>query len=144
MLVFPIVFTNFTWYQVLVGFLIMHCCSGILLSFVAVLGHFVPQTSFPKLNSENKIENSWSEHQLEATIDFSPKSKLINWITGGLNTHVAHHLFPEICHCHYYEITQIIENYCSENNYPYKKESLGNALKSHFQYLKILGESKLK
>ncbi|HEX2629911.1 MAG TPA: fatty acid desaturase, partial [Chitinophagaceae bacterium] len=84
----------------------------------------------------------WSEHELEATIDFAPSSRLINWITGGLNTHVAHHLYPSVCHTHYYAITPIIEQYCREQGYPYRKESLGNALISHFRFLKMLSVKK--
>ena len=140
MLILPVIFTDFFWYEVLLGFLIMHLFSGILLSLVAVLGHFVPQTSFPIPNEQGKIDTSWSEHQLHATIDFAPQSKVVNWITGGLNTHVAHHLFPEICHCHYLSITPIIESYCKEHGYHYQKETMGNALASHFRYLKKLGE----
>ena len=137
----PILFTDFSWQEVLLGFMIMHAVSGILLSFVAVLGHFVPQTSFPIPNAQAQINSSWSEHQLHATIDFAPHSRIINWITGGLNTHVAHHLFPHICHCHYRAITPIIEDYCRQYGYRYQKESIVNAVQSHFKYLYHLGKA---
>jgi linoleoyl-CoA desaturase len=133
----PFLFTSIGLKKIIALFLIMHMAAGLLLSFVAVLGHFVEGTSFPEPENET-IASSWSEHELEATIDFAPKSRIVNWITGGLNTHVAHHLFPSICHVHYYDLTKIIETYCSENNYQYKKDSLYGGLKSHFSYLKRL------
>ncbi len=136
-IILPWILTPLSIWQVLGLFLLMHAAGGLLLSIVAVLGHFVEGPSFPSVEN-GVIDNSWSEHELEATIDFAPKSRIINWITGGLNTHVAHHLFPRMCHVHYYTVTQIIERYCRENGYSYKKESLAGALLSHFKYLKKL------
>ncbi len=137
MLVVPWLFTSLSFISVVGYFFILHFAAGLLLSFVAVLGHFVDGPSFPDA-PDGLIENSWSEHELEATIDFAPRSRIINWITGGLNTHVAHHLFPGICHIHYYNLTRIIEDYCQQNNYQYNKESLSGGLSSHFRYLKKL------
>jgi linoleoyl-CoA desaturase len=107
---------------------------------VALLGHFVEGPSFPKENEAGVIDNSWSEHELEATIDFAPKSRITNWITGGLNTHIAHHLFPKMCHIHYYRITPIIRQYCEDNHFIYQSESLDKALSSHMRYLKKLSQ----
>ena len=137
MLVLPVLFTDMSLTVVIALFMLMHCAAGLLLSTVAVLGHFVEGPSFPE-PVNGVIANSWSEHELEATIDFAPSSRIINWITGGLNTHVAHHLYPQICHIHYYQMTRIIEEHCNKNGYPYKKESFFNALASHFRYLKKL------
>jgi linoleoyl-CoA desaturase len=138
-LVFPIVFISMPAGMILALFFIMHFSAGLLLSIIGVVVHFVEGTSFP--NPENgKLDNSWSEHELEATIDFAPSSKLINWITGGQNTHVAHHLYPHICHVHYYAMTPIIEKFCRQNGYPYKKESLWGAIRSHFRYIKRLSK----
>lgn len=137
MIVLPALFTDLSFTAILGLFMIMHFAAGLLLSFIAVLGHFVEGPSFPQ--PENGIlPTSWSEHELEATIDFAPSSRIVNWITGGLNTHVAHHLYPQICHSHYYAITPIIENHCRENGYAYKKETFSSALYSHFRYLKQL------
>lgn len=140
-LIVPWLFTSLSFLQVLGLFFIMHLAAGSLLSIVALLGHFVDGPSFPE-PVNGLIDNSWSEHELEATIDFAPNSRVINWITGGLNTHVAHHLFPKICHIHYYKITSIIAQYCNHNGYPYKKESLLNAMISHLRYLKKCSKPK--
>jgi linoleoyl-CoA desaturase len=138
-IVLPILLTPLTALQVIGLFLVMHAAAGLLLSFIAVLGHFVEGPSFPE--AENGIiPKSWSEHELEATIDFAPSSKVINWITGGLNTHVAHHLYPQVCHTHYYAMTPIIEKFCMDNGYPYKKETFSSAIASHFRYLKKLSK----
>ena len=139
MIVLPAMFTPLSLLSVIGYFFIMHFAAGMLLSIVAVLGHFVEGPSFPEATN-GLIDNSWSEHELEATIDFAPKSKIVNWMTGGLNTHVADHLFPDVCHAHYYQITGIIEAYCRANNYPYKKETLAGALRSHYRFMKALSK----
>lgn len=136
-IVLPWLFTSLTLLQVLVLFFIMHLFGGMLLSIVAVLGHFVEGPAFPTAE-HGIINNSWSEHELEATIDFAPQSRVVNWITGGLNTHVVHHLFPRMAHIHYFNVTPIIEDYCRQTGYPYRKESLLSAIKSHVRYLKKL------
>ena len=130
-------FTDFTLGQILLLFLFMHAVGGILLSVVAVLGHFVEGPSFPEPVDE-KIPGNWAEHELAATIDFAPQSATVNWITGGLNTHVAHHLFPRMSHVHYRSVTKIIQQYCQTNGYAYHSESFPAALQSHFRYLKRL------
>ncbi len=136
-LILPCWITDLTLLQSIGFFFLMHAAAGLLLSFVAVLGHFVEGTSFPDV-PDGKIDNSWCKHELEATIDFAPKSKLVNWITGGLNTHVAHHIFPQVSHVHYYNLTIIIEEYCKANNLDYKKDTLAGGFRSHFRYLKRL------
>jgi linoleoyl-CoA desaturase len=143
MIVLPVVFTSIPWYNVLLLFLLMHAVGGLLLSIVAVLGHFVMGPVFPEAK-DGVLPTSWSEHELDATIDFAPSSRIVNWITGGLNTHVAHHLYPQICHTHYYAITPIIEKYCRENGFNYRKESLINALFSHYKFLKMLSQKEVE
>lgn len=138
----PLIFTPLSFFQVLGLFITMHMAAGILLSTVALLGHFVEGPVFPK-TEDGLIDNSWSEHELDATIDFAPESKIVNWITGGLNTHVAHHLFPKMCHIHYYNVTPIIREYCQRNGYVYKQESFKGALSSHIRHLKKLSRSSL-
>lgn len=141
MIALPALLTTIPLLHIILFFLLMHAAGGILLSLVAVLGHFVIGPAFPEANN-GVLDTSWSEHELDATIDFAPSSRIINWITGGLNTHVAHHLYPNICHVHYYAITPIIEAYCRENGFHYRKESLGNAIMSHFKFLSALAKGR--
>jgi linoleoyl-CoA desaturase len=139
MVVLPALLTPLSWGQAILFFLLMHAAGGLLLSTVAVLGHFVEGPVFPEAK-DGILSTSWGEHELEATIDFAPKSRLAHWVTGGLNTHVAHHLFPQVCHAHYFGLTQVIAGYCRKNGYPYRAETLPAALRSHFRFLAKLGK----
>jgi linoleoyl-CoA desaturase len=137
MIIFPAWIINIPLSTVLTGFLIYHIVAGILLSTVVVLGHCVEGAEYTAPDEDGIIQNSFMQHEWNATYDCSTSSRLLHWITGGLNTHLAHHLFPKLCHCHYLDITKIIKEHCAEHNVNYQHYSLGDAVISHFNFLKI-------
>ena len=104
------------------------------------MAHTVEGTTHPLPNAEDTIENDWAIHQLNTTIDFSPKNKFITWYVGGLNYQVEHHLFPRVCHVHYPEISKIVKETSAEYGAPYLvNETFFKALKSHLSALKRFG-----
>lgn len=136
----PILRTEFTWWQVLVGFFIMHWVAGCILSTVFQLAHVVEGTEQPLPNEDGVIENDWVIHELQTTADFGRDNLLLSWYAGGLNFQIEHHLFPNICHIHYRKIAPIVESTAREFGYPYNaKPSLAAALSSHIKRLKQLG-----
>ena len=137
MIIFPTWIINIPLLTVLVGFLIYHVVAGILLSTVVVLGHCVEGAEYSAPDKNGIIQNSFMQHEWNATYDCSTNSKVLHWITGGLNTHLAHHLFPKLCHCHYLAVTRIIKEHCAEHHVNYQHYSLGDAIISHFNFLKI-------
>ena len=50
----------------------------------------------PVPEKDGSLKNTWAIHQLKTTVNFSPKNRIINWFTGGLNHQVEHHIFPNI------------------------------------------------
>ena len=116
MIIFPAWIINIPLSAVLIGFLIYHIVAGILLSTVVVLGHCVEGAVYTAPDEDGIIQNSFMQHEWNATYDCSTNSKLLHWITGGLNTHLAHHLFPKLCHCHYLAVTRIIKEHCAEHH----------------------------
>ena len=137
MIVFPAWIINIPLSTVLAGFLIYHMVAGILLSTVVVLGHCVEGAEYTAPDENGIIQNSFLQHEWNATYDCSTNSTALHWITGGLNTHLAHHLFPKLCHCHYLAVTKIIKEHCAEHQINYPHYSLGDAIISHFNFLKI-------
>ena len=137
MIAFPAWIVNIPLSTVLVGFLIYHIVAGLLLSTVVVLGHCVEGAEYTAPDENGIIQNSFMQHEWNATYDCSTNSRLLHWITGGLNTHLAHHLFPKLCHCHYLAVTKIIKEHCSEYNVKYQHYSFGDAIVSHLNFLRI-------
>lgn len=140
-LVLPLVLAPYAWWQVLIGFVVMHALTGLILSLIFQPAHVIPETEFTGADHGHKMEHGWAEHQLMTTANFAPKNKVLTWFIGGLNYQIEHHLFPNICHIHYPAIAQIVRQTAEEYNLPYHVEkTFAGALWSHAKMLKRLGE----
>ncbi|PRY14270.1 linoleoyl-CoA desaturase [Pontibacter ummariensis] len=144
MLVAPTLLFGIPFWEVLVGFLLMHFVAGIILSTVFQLAHTVEGTSHPLPNASGAIENDWAIHQLNTTANFSRKSKLLSWYVGGLNFQIEHHLFPRICHVHYPALAGIVKETAAEYGIPYiESRTLMQAVRSHVNTLHRFGRLRL-
>lgn len=128
------------WWQVVVGFLLMHLVAGLILSVVFQMAHTVEETEFPVPDASGNLENSWAVHQLKTTMNFARGNKWLSWYVGGLNYQVEHHLFTRICHVHYPAISEIVKKTANEFGVPYlEKRTFWEAFKSHVSLLKKHG-----
>ncbi len=138
--VLPAVLLPLTWWQITVGFLVMHYVGGFILAIIFQPAHVIDGTEYPMPDDEGKMENSWAVHQLLTTTNFANKNRLLNWYVGGLNFQVEHHLFPNICHVHYRKISPIVQRTAEEFGLPYKSQpTFIGALLGHAKLLKQLG-----
>ena len=138
-IVLPVLTTKFGWMDVIVAFFVMHFVVSVFLTFTFFISHHIQEISYVRANEDTHvIENSWLSHQINTTIDFHPKSYIAHFIFGGFNTHIAHHIFPEICHIHYPTLTQIIKETLEENKvgHWYKSFTFLQGMKSHILHLK--------
>ncbi len=116
---------------------------GVMLAVVFQLAHCVEEAYFaPDAPPAELKLKGWAQHQVETTVDFAPKNKLISWYVGGLNFQIEHHLFPKICHVHYPAIAKIVEDTSAEFGVSYYSHpTFFGALASHYRWLKMLGRS---
>ena len=57
------------------------------------MAHCVEEADFPEPREDTgRIDSSWAVHQVETTVDFAPRSRVLAWLVGGLNCQVEHHL----------------------------------------------------
>ena len=64
---------------------------------------------------------------------------MAHYIFGGFNTHIAHHLFPNISHIHYPALTRIIRDTLNEHGLPvYQSYSFFKGIGSHLAHLNRL------
>ena len=140
-LILPIVVLDVAWWQVLVGFGVMHLAKGLVLGLVFQLAHVVEGTSFPLPDASGTMQEAWAVHQLRTTANFAPRSRLAAFVCGGLNRQIEHHLFPKVCHIHYPALTRIVKQTAQEFGLPYlENQSFASALYSHFCMLQTLGQ----
>ncbi len=114
---------------------------GVVLSVVFQLAHCVEEAAFP-MPAENtgRMETAWAVHQVETTVDFARKSRLLSWLIGGLNFQIEHHLFPRICHVNYPALSKVVEETCRDFAVKYTEHpTLGAGLASHFRWLRRMG-----
>lgn len=130
--------TYFSLSEFFVGFAIVHVTFSLTLAAIFQLAHVMDECDFPMIDKEKLVlDRDWAHLQLSTTTNFAMKNKLVTWFAGGLNYQVEHHLFPNISHTYYPEISPILEKTCKEFDYPYYAiPTYRGAIKSHFKALK--------
>lgn len=139
-IVIPILVLSIAWWKILIGFFIMHYTAGLILSIVFQLAHVVEKTDMPLPDDTGSMKNTWAIHQLFTTVNFGTTNRFINWFTGGLNHQVEHHIFPNISHIHYNQLSKIVKQTAKECQLPYHEYiTTRAAIAAHFRHLREMG-----
>lgn len=137
--IIPIVVFQVSFKLILAYFLVGHFVNGLFLALIFLTGHLTINTAYPVVK-ENTVHKNWAHHVISTTGDYGTTTNLLQWLVGGINLHIAHHLFPSICHVHYKKVSPIIKRVATKHGLVYREiPSFTNALKSHFSLLKALG-----
>lgn len=129
------------WWCVLVLYGIASFVQGVSLSVVFQMAHCVEDAEFPEPRAETgRIETTWAIHQVQTTVDFAPRNRLLTWFVGGLNFQIEHHLFPHVCHVHYPALAKLVQETCREFALKYRAcKSLTAGVASHYRWLRQMG-----
>lgn len=139
-LIIPLLVIHEPAWQIVAGFIAGNFLMGITLGIVFQVTHLSDHTVFAEPDATGQVQHSYPEHILKTTADFCADNKVITWISGGLNLHVAHHLFPKISQQHLPAITKIVKHTAAEYGLVYKEyPTVLAALRSHLRLLKRLG-----
>lgn len=139
-LIIPLIILPVAWWVIVAGFLSLHFVAGFILSAIFQPAHVMPSSEYPMPDDSGNLENNWAVHQILTTANFAPTSRWFSWLIGGLNFQVEHHLFPNISHVHYRNISAIVKGTAEEFNLPYNSQkSFFAALVTHGKMLKHLG-----
>lgn len=140
LLVFPLLYSGQSQQMVLTGFLCMHLSQSLLLLFTFLMTHHVERTSYPTTDQNGQINASWLMNQVKSSNDMDPFSKTANFIWGGFNNHIAHHLFPHYHHIYYPEINKILYPILQKNNIQPNHTTYWGGIVSHLKLLKRMGQ----
>ncbi|MET0637130.1 MAG: acyl-CoA desaturase [Chitinophagaceae bacterium] len=144
MLILPILVIDAPAWQVIAGFIAGNLVGGIALGVIFQVTHLSDYTVFVEPDQEGVIPTTFPMHIMRTTSDFATGNKIVTWISGGLNIHVAHHLFPKISQVHLPAIAKILKETAFEFNVPYKEyPTVLAAIKSHLRLLKKLGSKEM-
>jgi linoleoyl-CoA desaturase len=126
--------------QIVGGFLIVHVIAGSIITHVLQVEHLNTSSELVSPDKKGLVHKSWAKNQLEGTANFSCRNRLFNWYIAGVNYQVEHHLFPRINAVHYPAISAIVKETAEEFGLKYICfDSFGEAVRSHYRLLKILG-----
>ena len=131
-------------WAVLVVYAIAAFVSGVVLSVVFQLAHCVGEADFPAPvhapDGNERMQTDWAVHQVQTTVDFARRNRVLAWFLGGLNFQIEHHLFSRICHIHYPALAKVVEDASREFGVRYAAhKSFFSAFASHFRWLVIMG-----
>ncbi len=139
----PWAFGDLPFWQVLAAWALVHMAVSVFVAFTFFISHHVTELNYVGSGeSHDLVFDSWIHHQITTTIDFEENSAFANFLFGGFNLHVAHHVFPEISHEHYPAMTIMIRDVLAKNNASdwYKSFTFTEGCLSHLQHLKNVAE----
>ena len=125
--------------EIILCFLGMHALVGLVISLVLLSSHFIENVYYYAKTENLKLPSSWSMHQLLTTADIAPENKFANFLLGGLNANVIHHIFPTVHHCHLIPMVKILKQTAQDFGVPYHSYAYFTAIKLHFTFLKRMG-----
>jgi len=133
----------FPWWQVVIGFFIVMLTVGLTTGIVFQLAHIDEKADFPEPEGNPPhIDNEWAIHEVETTVNFAPRNRLLNLYIGGLNFQIEHHLLPHICHLNYPRLAPIVRATCEEYGIQYNSyDTWREAFTSHWRELRTLGRA---
>jgi len=135
-LLLPIIFSLQHWSIVLIGFFCMHIFQSLFLLFTFFMTHHVEATQYPVTDAKGYITTSWLMNQVKSSNDMHPFSPTANFILGGFNNHIAHHLFPHYHHIHYPQLSRILYSILQEHHIQPNQTTYWGGIVSHLKLLK--------
>jgi linoleoyl-CoA desaturase len=136
----PIMFSEQSGPVVVAGFLVMHLLQSLFLLLTFFMTHHVEGLEYPTVGDDGLINTSWVMNQIKSSNDMHPFSYAANFILGGFNNHVAHHLFPHVHHIYYPELNTILYRQLIANGIEPKQTTYWGGIVSHLKRLRRMGK----
>ncbi|CAJ0568102.1 unnamed protein product, partial [Mesorhabditis spiculigera] len=103
-----------SWPLRIAFFLISQGGAGFLIGHVVTFNH----NSVDKYPANSRILNNFAALQILTTRNMTP-SPFIDWLWGGLNYQVEHHLFPTMPRCNLGKCSELVKQFCKDTKLPY-------------------------
>ncbi len=141
LLVVPLLFSRQSWSVVLTGFVLMHLLQSLFLLFTFFMTHHVESTAYQETDDHGTINTSWLMNQVRSSNDMHPFSKTANFLLGGFNNHIAHHLFPNVHHIYYPKLNVILYSMLQEHQIVPNQTSYLGGIVSHLRLLRKMSRA---
>lgn len=105
-----------------------------------LLGTHWAETEFFTAPDDKLIKHGWYHHNFVTACDWLPSPNSLWRLTGGLNYHLTHHLFPNWHHRHYPALAKIVSQLAKAHNMPYRCINYNELVKAQIRFLRKMGE----
>ena len=140
-LVIPTAFSGHSFQRVLCLWMVAYMVASLLLVLIFQVNHVTSLAETYHVGQDGMVHEDWAATQVTGSSNFAPGSWFWNQLSGGLNHQTEHHLFPTICHLHYYKIQPIVEQCAKEYGIRYNSyNTFWEAVVGHFTLLKEMGK----
>jgi fatty acid desaturase len=103
--------------------------AGFVLGFMASLNHFhLPISKWPSASFVGNV--------FERTQNVAEKGPFWTWISGGLNYHIEHHLFPDMPSRNYPKISRDVKVFAKYHSLPYQEARAADIVEALTRKLK--------
>lgn len=121
-------------WQALVNYAILTGLCGLYIGSIFLLNHFATQIIRPDQRPH------YFEQQMVATRNLG-SGWLDNFLLGGFNHHIEHHLFPTIPKSRLGDARKITHAFCRSHGIPYRETSIGAAFRDIFRHFDAMAKS---
>lgn len=136
LLVIPKLVLAISWLKIIMAFIVMLLTATFFALLVLLPPHANTGAEFPLPGADKKLPYSWLLHMLKTTNDVKGENWFTRVVLGNYNYHIVHHLFPNIHHTFYPEITAELKQMALKNHLPYRSYPLLTTLHNHYLLLK--------
>jgi fatty acid desaturase len=86
-------------------------------------------------------QTDWVSAQLRATRNSRLTNPLSEWIWGGMNYHIEHHLFPTMPSSKYAKLSPLLKQWCEARGIEYRVDDEIDVLRRNFALYKYVAEA---
>jgi fatty acid desaturase len=119
----------------IVGFYILRAVLlGYAMYAILAPGHFPAEAR--RTSKEARLDADFFEAQTGGTVSFRT-GILGRFLCSGLEYQIEHHLFPNISHVYYPQVSLAVQAFCAQQGLPYRSYSWGMALWKSWAVLRV-------
>uniref|UniRef100_A0AC35U4G7 FA_desaturase domain-containing protein n=1 Tax=Rhabditophanes sp. KR3021 TaxID=114890 RepID=A0AC35U4G7_9BILA len=116
-------------------FIISQFLGGFLIGFVVTFNH----NSVDKYPADSRLFNNFAAMHILTTRNMNP-SPFTDWLWGGLNYQIEHHLFPTMPRSSLNKASKLVKRFCKENNLPYLCDDYITGYKENLRQLENIAK----
>jgi len=131
------------WQTALLHQVILVNVSGSFVGFFIAVNHWNEDAALINDKDCYQEESDWAKMQVITSNNFAVDSLFWFNLTGGLNTQIEHHLFPNLISTRLYGMKSIVRDVCTEYGLDYDSRcypSFWAALISYLKFMKYMGD----